>query len=140
VLKNIDILPAGGKREDSSHLLNSDRMKLLFESIDTSFYDLIIIDTPPVTRVVDTLILGQLVRNAILIVRPGYSFKDAVIGGIQEMLHAEIKIRGIVANAAKIQESYYYRYRYGYGYGYDQEEETKHKPSKKELRAEKISA
>ena len=140
VLKNIDILPAGGKREDSSHLLNSDRMKLLFESIDTSFYDLIIIDTPPVTRVVDTLILGQLIRNAILIVRPGYSFKDAVIGGIQEMLNADIKIRGIVANAAKIQESYYYRYRYGYGYGYDQEEETKYKPSKKELRAEKISA
>ncbi|GMR25212.1 MAG: tyrosine-protein kinase domain-containing protein [Ignavibacteria bacterium] len=139
VLKNIDVLPAGGRREDSSHLLNSDRMKLLFDSIDTSFYDLIIIDTPPVTRVVDTLILGQLIRDAILIVRPGYSFKDAVIGGIQEMLHAEINIRGIVANAARIQESYYYRYRYGYGYGYDQEEETKHKSSKKELRTEKIS-
>ncbi len=139
VLKNIDILPAGGKREDSSHLLNSDRMKLLFESIDTSFYDLIIIDTPPVTRVVDTLILGQSIKNAILIVRPGYSFKDAVIGGIQEMLNADIKIRGIVANAAKIQESYYYKYRYGYGYGYDQEEETKHKPSKKEFQEEKIS-
>ena len=30
ILKNIDILPAGGTREDSSHLLNSERMKLLF--------------------------------------------------------------------------------------------------------------
>ena len=40
------------------------------------------------------------------------------MGGIQELNHSRIKIRGIVANAAEIQKSYYYRYRYGYGYGY----------------------
>ena len=34
------------------------------------------------------------------------------------MNQAKIKIRGIVANAAEIEKSYYYRYRYGYGYGY----------------------
>ena len=78
----------------------------------------IIIDTPPVTRVVDTLALGQFIKNAILVVRPDISIKETVIGGIQEMNHARIKIRGIVANAAEIQKSYYYRYRYGYGYGY----------------------
>jgi Mrp family chromosome partitioning ATPase len=44
--------------------------------------------------------------------------KEAVIGGIQEMNQAKIKIRGVVANAAEIHKSYYYRYRYGYGYGY----------------------
>lgn len=118
VLKNIDILPAGGTREDSSHLLNSERMRLLFNAIDTSFYDYIIIDTPPVTRVVDTLVLGRSIKDAILVVRPGYSLKEAVLGGIQEMLQAKIKIRGIVANAAEIKDSYYYKYRYSYGYGY----------------------
>jgi len=122
VLKNIDILPAGGKREDSSHLLNSERMKLLFKSFDTSMYDSIIIDTPPVTRVVDTLILGQSIPDAILVVRPGHSFKAAVVGGIQEMLQAKIKIQGVVVNAAVIKDSYYYRYRYGYGYGYSMDE------------------
>ncbi len=40
-------------------LLSSDRMKSIFETIDKSVYDFIIIDTPPVTRVVDTLALGQ---------------------------------------------------------------------------------
>jgi capsular exopolysaccharide synthesis family protein len=94
VLKNIDILPAGGTREDSSHLLNSERMRLLFNAIDTSFYDYIIIDTPPVTRVVDTLVLGRSIKDAILVVRPGHSFKEAVLGGIQEMLQAKIKLRG----------------------------------------------
>jgi capsular exopolysaccharide synthesis family protein len=131
VLKNIDILPAGGTREDSSHLLNSDRMRLLFNAIDTSFYDYIIIDTPPVTRVVDTLVLGRSIKDAILIVRPGHSFKEAVLGGIQEMLQAKIKLRGIVANAAEIKDSYYYKYRYSYGYGYTYGENGKKSKKKK---------
>ncbi|UCH65126.1 MAG: polysaccharide biosynthesis tyrosine autokinase [Ignavibacterium sp.] len=130
LLKNIDILPAGGRREDSSHLLNSERMKMLFKSFDTSMYDSIIIDTPPVTRVVDTLVLGQSIQDAILVVRPGHSFKEAVVGGIQEMQHAKIKIQGVVVNAAEIRDSYYYRYRYGYGYGYNLNE-TNGKDSKK---------
>lgn len=122
ILKKINIIPAGGLRENSSTLLSSDRMKSLFEVIDTSVYDFIIIDTPPVTRVVDTLALGQFIKNSILVVRPDISIKDTVLGGIQELNHSRIKIRGIVGNAVEIQKSYYYRYRYGYGYGYSDSE------------------
>lgn len=118
LLKKINIIPSGGLRENSSILLSSDRMKSIFEKINTSAYDFVIIDTPPVTRVVDTLVLGQYVKNAILIVRPNTSIKDAVIGGIQDMRHAQIKILGVIANATEIQNSYRYRYSYGYGYGY----------------------
>ena len=139
VLKNIDILPAGGTREDSSHLLNSERMRLLFNAIDTSFYDYIIIDTPPVTRVVDTLVLGRSIKDAILVVRPGHSFKEAVLGGIQEMLQAKIKLRGIVANAAEIKDSYYYKYRYSYGYGYAYGEKKKTSSSSSPKKEAKVA-
>jgi capsular exopolysaccharide synthesis family protein len=122
VLKKINIIPSGGLRENSSILLSSDRMKSLFEVIDTSVYDFIIVDTPPVTRVVDTLALGQFMKSSILVVRQGVSFKETVLQGIQELGDARIKIRGIVANAAEIQKSYYYRYRYGYGYAYSSSE------------------
>ncbi len=138
VLKKIDIIPAGGVREDSSSLLSSDRMKSLFKAIDTSDYDYIIIDTPPVTRVVDTLVLGQSIKNAILVVRPDLSMKEAVIGGIQEMNQAKIKIRGVVANATKIQKSYRYRYRYGYGYGYESGDK-KRSSDKKRLKVTETS-
>jgi Mrp family chromosome partitioning ATPase len=37
---------------------------------------------------------------------------------MQELQQANVRIKGIVANAASIEHSYYYRYRYGYGYGY----------------------
>jgi tyrosine-protein kinase Etk/Wzc len=118
LLKKIFIIPSGGLRENSSVLLSSDRMKSIFEKINTSAYDYVIVDTPPVTRVVDTLVLGQYVKNSILVVRPDTSLKDAVIGGIQDMRQAQINIIGIVANATEIQNSFRYRYSYGYGYGY----------------------
>jgi len=118
ILKQLSIMPAGGVTEKSSAYLSSERMKTLLTSIDTSIYDYIIVDTPPVTRVIDTLALGEFVKNAILVVRPDMSHKETVIGGIEEMNHARIKIRGIVGIAVDIQKSYHYKYRYGYGYGY----------------------
>jgi Mrp family chromosome partitioning ATPase len=93
-------------------------MKSIFEKINTSAYDYVLLDTPPVTRVVDTLVLGKYVKSAILIVRPDISINDAVIGGIQDIRHAQIKILGVIANATAIENSYRYRYSYGYGYGY----------------------
>ena len=51
---------------------------------------ILLLDTPPVTRVVDTLILGKTISNAILVVRPDHSFKEGVKWGIDEMTQAGI--------------------------------------------------
>lgn|GEM_PF-727133 len=116
--KNIDIIPAGGLSSDSGTLLDSTRMRLLFKSLDTTQYDLILIDTPPVTRVVDPLVISHSIRNSIVVVRPEHSLLETVRWGISELLNAKINIKGLVINAADIQKSYYYKHRYGYGYGY----------------------
>jgi len=118
VSKMIDILPTGGIDLDSSNLLSSERMETLFNLFDTSVYDYVIVDTPPVTRVVDTMILGKYFKDAVLIVRPDLSLKENVKGGLQDLTDARIKVRGIIVNAAKLAKSYYYKNRYGYGYGY----------------------
>lgn len=116
--KNIDIIPAGGLSSDSGTLLDSTRMRLLFKSLDTTPYDLILIDTPPVTRVVDPLVLSHSIHNSIVVVRPEHSLLETVRWGISELMNAKINIKGLVINAADIQKSYYYKHRYGYGYGY----------------------
>lgn len=122
VIGKVDVISSGGTREDSSELLNSDRMLSILNVIDTSYYDHIIVDTPPVTRVVDTLILGKTIKNAVLVVRADHSIKDAVHWGIDEMDQANIKIYGLVVNGAEIKDSSYrYKYGYGYGYGYGME-------------------
>ncbi|WP_297844270.1 polysaccharide biosynthesis tyrosine autokinase [Ignavibacterium sp.] len=116
--KNIDIIPSGGLSSDSGTLLDSARMRLLFRSLDTTQYDLIIVDTPPVTRVVDPLVLSHSLHNAIVVVRPEHSLLETVRWGISELLNAKISVKGLVINAADIENSYYYKHRYGYGYGY----------------------
>lgn len=116
--KLIDILPVGGLTDDSGTILNSQRMKNLFSYLNNSNYDIIIFDTPPVTRVVDPLVLAQFVKDVIMVVRPDVSLIETVRWGMQELKQANVRIKGIVANAGTIEKSYYYRYRYGYGYGY----------------------
>lgn len=118
VSKNIDIIPAGGLNSDSGTLLDSTKMRMLLRSLDTSQYDLILLDTPPVTRVVDPLVLSHSIHNAIVVIRPEHSLLETVRWGISELLNSKINIRGLVINAADIEKSYYYKHRYGYGYGY----------------------
>jgi len=135
--KLIEILPAGGYTEDSGTLLNSPRMKKLFSQFTSAGYDMIIFDTPPVTRVVDPLVLAQFIKDVIIVVRPNLSLIETVRWGIQELNQAHVKIKGIVANAATIETSYYYRYRYGYGYGYGKENGKNGKSKKDVINSEK---
>lgn len=128
--KLIDVLPAGGLTDDSGTMLSSPRMKTLLANLVQSNYDIIIFDTPPVTRVVDPLVLAQYIKDAVIIVRPNHSLIETVRWGMQELKQANVRINGIVANAATIENSYYYRYRYGYGYGYGKNDD---KGKKKEV-------
>jgi capsular exopolysaccharide synthesis family protein len=116
--KLIDVLPAGGLTDESGTILGSPRMKSLFTHLAQSNYDIVLFDSPPVTRVVDPLVLAKYIKDVIIIVRPDHSLIETVRWGMQELQQANVRIKGIVANAASIEHSYYYRYRYGYGYGY----------------------
>jgi len=116
--KLIDVLPTGGLTDESGTILGSPRMKSLFAHLAQSNYDIILFDSPPVTRVVDPLVLAQYIKDVVIIVRPSHSLIETVRWGMQELKQANVRIKGIVANAATIENSYYYRYRYGYGYGY----------------------
>ncbi len=132
-LKLIDILPSGGITEDSGTILHSNRMKSLINHLSKSAYDIIIFDTPPVTRVVDTLVLARYIKDIIVVVRPNVSLVETVRWGMQELNNANVRIVGIVANAANIKNSYYYRYRYGYGYEYGNGKSKKIKLNKNQL-------
>lgn len=117
-INNLKMLSAGGITETSSSLLGSYKMEQLIDLISTSSFEYVLIDTPPITRVVDVLVLGKFIKDAVLIVRPGKSFKDSVNWGIMEMNDAGINISGILINACDIGRSSF-KYRYGYGYGYN---------------------
>jgi Mrp family chromosome partitioning ATPase len=80
-------------------------------------YDFIILDTPPLALVADTLLITEETDLNLFILRQGYSKKQA----IQFINHlagsGRIKKTGLLVNDVKILNGYSPVHRYGYGYG-----------------------
>jgi capsular exopolysaccharide synthesis family protein len=118
--KSLHIIPPGGIKDNSSDLLETEMFPELLERIKNLPYDYILIDTPPVTRVIDGLITAKYVKNSLLIVRPDYTLKDGFKWGLEELKQTNTTIHGIVVNACDIENSSFkYSYRYGYSYSYE---------------------
>lgn len=113
---SLDVIPAGGSIDHSSELLDSEKFKDYLLEISGS-YDYILIDTPPVTRTVDALTLGNFVKNAVLVVKPNYTRKDNLNRAIQDFRQFNVHLLGSVINACDIKR-FADDYGYGYGYGY----------------------
>jgi tyrosine-protein kinase Etk/Wzc len=119
----LDVIPSGGSIEHSSELLDSEKFKDYLLEISGA-YDYILLDTPPVTRTVDALTLGNFVKNAVLIVKPNYSRKDSLKRAIQDFRQFNVHLLGCVINACDIKrfaDDYGYGYGYGYTYQYEAE-------------------
>ena len=73
-------------------------------------YDYIILDTPPVNAVADSKILSTKVDGTILVVKYGYTKKDAVIEAAKGLRAVNANIIGTVFNGEESQRGKYYHY------------------------------
>lgn len=108
--KYLDILTAGVVPPNPSEMLSSKAMSDLLDKLDKE-YDVIIIDSPPVKAVTDAQILSRIVDGVVLVVRSGFSKKEAVLETKSEIEKVGGKIIGAVLNRAEgTREKYYYYY------------------------------
>lgn len=115
-----DIIPAGPIPPNPSELLGHDRMKgLLAEAREQ--YDVVIIDTPPLTAVADTLVLVSQSDAVIMVARIGAVKSTELSRGLELLRDAGTKTCGIVANGTAKNKLLENGYGYGYGYGYPAE-------------------
>ncbi len=126
----ISIMPSGEISEKSTSLLQSQKASDLIDILNNSSYDYILVDTPPVNRVIDTLILSRMVENTIMVTRDNYTLRDAIISGVQELRNEKINISGVVVNACEIEKTAF-KDKYGYGYGYEYAYSNKNKKTLK---------
>ena len=132
--QGIFVLPTGGVTTKSTEILDSQRVKEVFEQARAEF-DYIIVDTPPTHVVSDSLVLGDVLDEIIFVTRNDYAKINDINDTLNEIYSADISIAGFVLTMAEDNGSnrYYkrkgYRYRryskygynskYGYGrYGY----------------------
>ena len=80
---NLDIITSGEKRFDMSDIVNKDQMKKFFDLLKIT-YDYVIIDSPPVQPVSDTLILSQAVDYNFFVIRSDTTRTSSVISSIKK--------------------------------------------------------
>lgn len=118
-IKNLWYTSSGPVPPNPAELIESFRMKEFIDQAKGKF-DLIIIDTPPVSIVTDALLVSGLTDFYLFVVRQRYSSKNT-LGLIEELyINDKIKNIGIIINDINLSGYYGYGLRYGYslGYGY----------------------
>lgn len=122
-LQNLDVIPSGPRPVNPMELLAGDRFSDLLAWAET-VYDQIIIDSPPVLAVSDSVIIGRLVDGIVLTVRPEKNRRRLVIRAVESFPALGVNILGIVINNVDTQKNQgYYGYGYSYNYGYENESE-----------------
>ena len=96
-IANLSLLPCGPIPPNPSEMISSAKMKQLLQSLSET-YDHIIIDSPPLLKVTDPVILSTMVDGVILVVHGGKSTRDVVRRTRQELAVAGARIFGVVLN------------------------------------------
>lgn len=125
-LPNLSVIPSGPIPPNPSELLGSKRMKELLETLRGSF-DVIIIDSPPVLTVSDSLVMGKMTDGVLLVTRGGKTTYELSMRSIKSISDMKANLLGIVINAIDMKRGDYYYYRY-YNYYSDDPQEIKERP------------
>jgi capsular exopolysaccharide synthesis family protein len=125
-IENLDVITSGPIPPNPSELLIGDATDELMKSLKEQ-YDYIILDTPPIGLVSDSLELIKYADSTIYVVRQGYSEKGMLKMINDKYRKQEISNISMVLNDFKVKSKYGYGYGYGYGKyanGYHEVEET----------------
>ena len=120
-MPTLDIITSGPIPPNPSELIASEKCDELFAELKKR-YDYIVIDTPPIGMVTDSLLLMRYSDANIFIVRQGVTNKNA-FGTLIKDLEDRGMQYSIVLNGLQAEKGYgyggkKYGYSYGYGYGY----------------------
>ena len=111
-IENLDIITSGPIPPNPSELLSSKKMSLFMKMV-TDYYDMVIIDSPPVLAVTDSQVLSQLTDGTILVTNVDDNNRDSIAQAKELMEKADANIIGVVLNNKKMdnkKDSYYYYY------------------------------
>lgn len=116
--ENISLVPSGPIPPDPAELLGSKRMKELIETM-AARYDFVLLDSPPVQSVTDSLALSQFVAGTVLVIRAGKTTYEVLEGGLKKLRNINGRVLGFVLNGLKQQDAGKHSYGYSTYYAKD---------------------
>ncbi len=109
---NLWFIPAGVTPENPIEIMQSGRLQQLLEQLET-FFDWIIIDTPPVLPLADTPLWMKLADGVLLVTREGVCERKHLERTVEAIDRSTML--GVVVNSSNSNEQNYYYSRYGSG-------------------------
>ncbi len=115
-LSGVDVVTAGEWTPQSTHLLTSERMRIVLDALAPD-YDQIILDTPPVLVGAEVLAFTRMVEKVVFVVRWGHTRREATLEGLKQVVEAQADVAGVVMS--RVVPKQYKQYAYGQaGYEY----------------------
>ncbi len=116
--KNWDVITGGTLPPDPTRLLGSQRFKIILEKLKTSGkYEIILLDSPPVIGLADSLLISEAADGVIILIGLGAVDRSLPKESIKKIKALGLKFYGLVTNQTEDNYKYLDK-KYGYlGYG-----------------------
>jgi capsular exopolysaccharide synthesis family protein len=115
-IANLKIITSGDVTGSPAELLNSLLVRKVFAEIKF-YFDSVVIDSPPVIPVSDTLFLSPEVDGVLMVVKAGSTQRPVAKRAVEMLRDAGVNLLGAVINNMDRVLPYYYDYSH-YGYEY----------------------
>ncbi|MCH4889720.1 polysaccharide biosynthesis tyrosine autokinase [Acidaminobacter sp. JC074] len=104
------IITSGPKPPNPNELLMSKKVDDIVMEL-RNMYDIILIDSPPILSVADSLSLARCVDGIVMIAACKQTKKENVVASIKKIRQINGKILGVVMTKAKVKKKEYYSYK-----------------------------
>ena len=109
----IEVMTSGTRRSDLTDLTTTKKLRQFFDILKNN-YDYVIIDTPPIQPVSDTLFISQATDHNLLIVRANHTKLVGIKSILKKLENVDVKVDGLIFNDLDTSKASYYGY-YQYG-------------------------
>lgn len=110
-IKNLKVITAGNSNGSATRLLKVNKIKSVFTELQWVF-ETIIIDTPPIVPVNDSLIINSVADTTLLVIKAGKTQREIVKRAIDLIQDAGVKNLSLLVNNLNNVLPYYYGYKY----------------------------
>ena len=119
----LEFIGSGKKRTDLSDIVNVVKLKKFFQILNNK-YDYIIIDSPPILPVSDTMVIAQACDYNFYVTRSNFTGLLSLMSGVKKLKNIGKKIDGFILNDLDTSKHSYYGYYYQQNYYYSGEDKT----------------
>jgi capsular exopolysaccharide synthesis family protein len=108
-IDKLKVLCSGKPRSHPSELFESKQIHNVIAAAAAQ-YDLVIVDTPPITSCVDAMSLSGKDEKLLLVARPSFTQRDIFTQAVTELTSKRVEVLGVAVNGIDPQIDKYYRY------------------------------